>query len=80
VPGARSRRVGRALPQALDDAAREIGYERVQLDAGPEQAHSKALFASSGYLEIAPYDRNHIADYWARERRSSSGPTCRKDH
>jgi GNAT superfamily N-acetyltransferase len=67
VPGARSRGVGRALLRALEDAARELGYDRVRLDAGPEQRHSRVLFASTGYVEIAPYNGNHIADYWAEK-------------
>jgi GNAT superfamily N-acetyltransferase len=67
VPGARSRGAGRALLEALEQAARELGYERVRLDAGPEQTHSKALFASTGYVEIAPYNLNHIANYWAEK-------------
>jgi GNAT superfamily N-acetyltransferase len=71
VPGARSRGVGRALLRALEDAARELGYDRVRLDAGPEQRHSRVLFASTGYVEIAPYNGNHIADYWAEKSLSS---------
>jgi GNAT superfamily N-acetyltransferase len=67
VPDARSRGVGRALLQALEASARELGYERVRLDAGPEQHHSKVLFAATGYTEIAPYNANHIADYWAEK-------------
>ena len=67
APGARSRGVGRALLEALEDAARGLGYERVRLDAGPEQRHSRVLFAATGYVEIAPYNGNHIADYWAEK-------------
>jgi GNAT superfamily N-acetyltransferase len=67
TPVARSRGVGRALLGALEDAARELGYERVRLDAGPEQRHSRILFAATGYVEIAPYNGNHIADYWAEK-------------
>ena len=67
VPDARSRGAGRALLAALEDAAREIGYRRVRLDAGPAQAHSKVLFAQTGYVEIAPYNANHIADYFAEK-------------
>ena len=68
VPDARSRGIGRALLQALEDAAREIGYRRVRLDAGPAQTHSKTLFAATGYVEIEPYNANHIADYFAEKR------------
>jgi GNAT superfamily N-acetyltransferase len=67
TPGARSRGVGRALLEALEDAARGLGYERVRLDAGPEQRHSRVLFASTGYVEIPRYNGNHIADYWAEK-------------
>lgn len=68
VPDARSRGVGRALLAALEAAGRELGYERVRLDAGPEQTHSRVLFADTGYREIPRYNSNHIAVYWAEKR------------
>jgi len=68
VPAARSRGAGRALLAALEAAARAIGYERVRLDAGPQQRHSRALFATAGYVEIERYNDNHIADYFAEKR------------
>lgn len=68
VPDERSRGVGRALLSALEDAARELGYATVRLDAGPEQQHSRALFAKTGYVEIPKYNANHIADYFAEKR------------
>lgn len=68
VPDARSRGVGRALLGALEQGARELGYERVRLDAGPEQRHSRRLFGKTGYLEIPRYNDNHIADYFAEKR------------
>ncbi len=68
VPSARSRGAGRALLAALEEAARAVGYERVRLDAGPEQRHSRALFADAGYVEIERYNDNHIADYFAEKR------------
>jgi GNAT superfamily N-acetyltransferase len=67
VPQARSRGAGRALLAALEDAARGLGFERVRLDSGPAQQHSRALFAATGYVEIAPYNANHIADYFAEK-------------
>ncbi len=67
APAARSHGVGRALLGALENAARDRGYERVRLDAGPQQQHSKRLFAECGYVEIAPYNANHIADYFAEK-------------
>jgi GNAT superfamily N-acetyltransferase len=68
VASARSRGVGRSLLGALEDAARDLGYERVRLDAGPAQQHSQVLFAKTGYVEIARYNANHIAVYFAEKR------------
>jgi GNAT superfamily N-acetyltransferase len=68
VPGARSRGAGRALLAALEEAARELGYERARLDAGPAQRHSRLLFEASGYVEIPKYNDNHIAVYFAEKR------------
>lgn len=67
VPDARSRGVGRALLAALEDAGRDLGYERVRLDAGAAQEHSRALFAKVGYREIAPYNGNHIAVFFGEK-------------
>ncbi|MDD7939164.1 GNAT family N-acetyltransferase [Actinomycetospora lutea] len=67
VPPARSRGVGRALLTALEDAARELGYARVRLDAGAEQRHSRALFAAAGYRSIPPYNGNHIAAFFGEK-------------
>ena len=55
APAARSRGVGRALLGALEDAACDRGYNRVRLDAGPRQEHSKRLFADCGYVEAVSY-------------------------
>jgi len=74
TPAARSRGVGRALLAALEGAAREHGYELVRLDAGPEQRRSKLLFAATGYAETAPYNANHIADYWAQKSLAQTNP------
>lgn len=68
VPDARSRGVGRALLAALEDAARDLGYARVRLDAGPAQQRSIAMFRRSGYVEIPKYNDNHIAVYFGEKR------------
>ena len=67
VPDARSHGVGRALLTALEEACRELGYDRVRLDAGPAQTHSKSLFERTGYVQIPRYNGNHIADYFAEK-------------
>ena len=71
-PDDRRRGIGRALLAALEDAGRRLGYHTVRLDAGEEQQHSRVLFASAGYREIAKYNTNHIAVYFGEKDLSGS--------
>lgn len=67
VPEARSRGHARRLLEALEAAAREDGWARVRLDTGPSQPHARALYESAGYREIADYNGNPYAAYWAEK-------------
>ncbi len=68
VPEARGRGVARALLGALEDAARELGYDVVRLDTGPEQPHAHVLYLDSGYRAIADYNGNPLASFWGEKR------------
>lgn len=67
VPEARGQGVARALLVALEDAARALGYAKVRLDTGPGQPHARRLYQSAGYVEMADYNANPHADYWAEK-------------
>ena len=67
VPHARGRGVARALLEALEDAARDLGHARVRLDTGARQPHARALYESAGYVEIPDYNGNPAASYWAEK-------------
>src|SRR4051812_45987226 len=67
VPGARGRGVARALLRALEDAARDLGYERVRLDTGIHQPHARGLYESAGYRPIGDYNGNPLAAYWGEK-------------
>lgn len=64
APAARGRGVSRILLAALEDAARDLGYSRIQLDTGSEQHEAKRLYPSAGYTEIADYNGNPYASVW----------------
>lgn len=66
VPAARRQGVARALLQALEHTARDLGYATARLDTGAHQPHAKALYASAGYEEISDYNGNPHASYWAQ--------------
>jgi GNAT superfamily N-acetyltransferase len=65
VPEARGQGVARALLQALEDAARTLGYTAARLDTGPQQPHARALYESAGYVQIPDYNANPHASFWA---------------
>lgn len=67
-PASRSRGVARALLEALEQTARELGYERIRLDTGPKQVHGLALYRSAGYVDVAPYNDNPFACFWGEKR------------
>jgi GNAT superfamily N-acetyltransferase len=66
-PAARSRGVARALLEALEQTAQELGYERIRLDTGPKQVHGLALYRSAGYVDVAPYNDNPFACFWGEK-------------
>ena len=68
LPDARGRGVARQLLAAIEDTARELGYERVQLDTGASQPHARALYESAGYREVADYNGNPVASYWGEKQ------------
>ncbi len=67
-PEARSRGVARALLRALEEAALSLGYRVARLDTGPKQVHGLALYRSSGYGEVAPYNDNPFACFWGEKQ------------
>ena len=64
VPEARGQGVARRLLEALEQAARSIGYAVVRLDTGDRQPHALSLYHSAGYRDIPDYNDNPAASYW----------------
>ena len=67
VPEARSRGLARLLLDALEDAARSLGYRVARLDTAEKQRHAVALYSSAGYVEVPDYNGNPYATYWAEK-------------
>lgn len=68
VPDRRGSGLSRALLAALEDAARDLGYERVRLDTGVHQHAALRLYRGAGYSDVDDYNNNPYASYWAEKR------------
>ena len=67
VPEARGRGLGRALLEALEDAARSLGYAVVRLDTGPKQPHAERMYRAAGYREIDNFNANPFASFFGEK-------------
>ena len=72
---ARGMGLGRRLLEALEERARELGASEVVLDTNAVLLEAAALYRSSGYEEIAPYNDNPYASLWLRKSLLSPAPT-----
>jgi GNAT superfamily N-acetyltransferase len=54
-PPYRRRGLAISVLRALEDSARDVGYERVILETGPMQPEAEAMYAARGYSRIDVY-------------------------
>ena len=59
-PAYRGHRLGERLITAAIQAAREAGYRELRLDTLATMASAQALYRRLGFIEIAPYNDNHL--------------------
>lgn len=70
VPGARGRGVGKALLEALEALARDLGYAVARLDTGPRQPGAQRMYERAGYVAVSDYNANPYASFWGEKRLS----------
>jgi len=59
--------LGRRMLGALEDAAADLGCRAVQLETNRSLKEAIALYRSSGYEEVAPFNDEHYAHHWFRK-------------
>ena len=67
VPSARGSGLARRLLHALEDRARELGYEIARLDTGPKQGNAQGLYETEGYAAIDDFNGNPVAVFWGEK-------------
>ena len=67
VPEARNGGKGRELLEALEEAARELGYVRARLDTGPEQHGARRMYQAAGYEPIENFNGNPMATFFGEK-------------
>ncbi|GAA5072031.1 bifunctional helix-turn-helix transcriptional regulator/GNAT family N-acetyltransferase [Lysobacter panacisoli] len=68
APSARGLGIAQRLLDALELQARDMGLRTIRLDTNRSLTEARALYARSGYREIAPYNDNPYADHWFEKR------------
>jgi GNAT superfamily N-acetyltransferase len=64
---ARGRGHARRLLEALEDAARDLGYQRLRLDTAPSMSTAMGLYRRAGYRDIPDYNGNSYASFWGEK-------------
>ncbi len=54
----------RALLDAVEETARAHGITRLRLDVRTDLTEARALYASHGYTEVAPFNQDPYADHF----------------
>ena len=67
-PDARGRGLGRALLEALEELARDLGYAVARLDTGAKQPGAQRMYERAGYAPVPDYNGNPYAAYWGEKR------------
>ena len=64
APAARGLGVARRLLAALEDQARQRGITTVLLETNKNLTEAIALYRSSGFVEVPPFNDEHYAHHW----------------
>jgi ribosomal protein S18 acetylase RimI-like enzyme len=65
---ARGLGLGRQLLSELEERARSRGYRLIRLETERSLTEAQALYRSSGYAEVPPFNDERYAHHWFEKR------------
>lgn len=68
VPEFRRRGGGRVLVRAIEDAARALGMEKIQIDTRDDLVEAQGLYLAEGYVEVDPFNDDPFAERFYEKR------------
>jgi GNAT superfamily N-acetyltransferase len=68
IEPARGRGIAGLLLDALERAARDLGYTVARLDTGRHQPHAQRLYERAGYVSVEDFNGNPFASFWGEKR------------
>ena len=73
APGARGLGVGRRILDRLEELARRRSLPLLRLETNRTLVEAQSLYRTSGYREVAPFNREPYAHHWFEKRLKPSG-------
>lgn len=64
----RGQGLGRALVEAVERAARDLGARQARLDTRSDLIEARAMYAALGYREVEPFNDDPCAHHWFGKR------------
>ena len=78
TPAARGRGIGRRLLDDLESRARSRGCHSLRLDTNRHLEEAISLYRTSGFREVAAYNKEPYANHWFIKRLSKTSSFARK--
>ena len=73
APSARGLGIGRLILQRLEELARRRRIPLLRLETNKALSEAQALYRSSGYREVSPFNDEPYAHHWFQKRLRARG-------
>jgi GNAT superfamily N-acetyltransferase len=68
APPYRRRGGGRILLREIEDLARGLGLQRLQIDTRDDLVEARTLYVAEGYVEVEAFNDDEFAEHWYEKR------------